>query len=327
MTNIISSFRTKKNAPKVLVSLLILALIVYFSISYYALYKIVHPKPKPLMVSPVEISQQYEDISFKSQKGNIKISGWLFRANSSDKQSFSANKPSFSSNKQSLASEKTIILVSGSDQNRIDPGYGTVNVAKDLLKKGYNVLIFDFRGRGNSDYAIHTIGYFEKYDLAAAYDYLVDRGYNPHKIGILSISLGAGATIFALPLIPDVGGVVIDSPYSDVHTLITRELPSRSGLPKQFSWGISFWAKVLYKVSFDDMVPKNVIATYPDKKFLFIYGTKDNLFPIDDTIDLLKVSPKSELWLVPEAGHVKGYQTNPQAYINKVTTYFEEQLR
>ncbi len=161
-----------------------MAHIVYFSISFYALYKIVHPKPKPLIVSPVEISQQYEDISFKSQKGNIKISGWLFRANSHDKQSFSMNKPSFSAN-------KTIILVSGSDQNRIDPGYGTVNVAKDLLKKGYNVLIFDFRGRGNSDYAIHTIGYFEKYDLAAAYDYLVDRGYNPHKIGILSISLGA----------------------------------------------------------------------------------------------------------------------------------------
>lgn len=292
---------TKKNILKAGVAFLILAIFAYLAVSFYALYKLIHPKPKPLDFNPTDISQEYDEVSFTSKSGNIKISGWFFKSNSSD---------------------RVIIFVSGSDQNRIDPGYGTGDVAKDLIKSGYNVLLFDFRGRGNSDYAIYSIGFYEKYDLASALDYLVSKGYASNKIGIISISLGAGTAILALPLIPDVGGIVVDSGYSDVYTLIARELPGRSKLPKQFSWGISFWARAFYKVKFDEMIPKDILKNFPERRFLFIHGTKDKYIPIDDSVEMFRSSPKSELWIVPEADHVKAYQTNPDEYIKKVTDYF-----
>lgn len=296
---------TRRNVLKAGIILLIIAIIAYFSISFYALYKLIHLKPKPLTVDPVTISTNYEKVNFRSKDDKANIAGWFFKADSSN---------------------KTIILVSGSDQNRIDPGFGSDKVARDLLANGFNVLMFDFRGRGESDKAVYSIGYYEKYDLVGAYDYLLNRGYKPEHTGVISISLGGGTAILALPLMSQVGGLVLDSSYSDMHTLIERELPGRSKLPKQFSWGISLWARVIYRVKFDEMVPKEVLKNYQDRHFLIIHGTTDKYVPVQDALDLEKSSPKSELWIVSEAGHVKAYEKDPKEYINRVTSYFKSEF-
>ena len=303
---IATRYFTKKNLIKALITLLVFAIAAYFIISLYALYRLVHPTPKPLNFNPAEISQNYEDVIFKSFNDNLNISGWFFKSGTND---------------------KTIILVSGSDQNRIDPGFGTGNLVKDLLKNNYNVLLFDFRGRGNSEYSIHSIGYYEKYDLAGAYEYLVNRGFDHDKIGIISISLGAGTTLLTLPLIPDVGGIVLDSGYSNIRILLERELPGRSRLPKPFYFGLSFWAKAINKIRLDDMNPAEILKNFPQKRFLMIHGNKDEDIPVSDSIELSKGSPQSELWIVPEAGHVKAYETNSEVYIEKVTNYFNEVMR
>jgi len=296
---------TRKNAIKVGVTLLIVTILVYFSISFYALYTLIHPKLKPLTVDPATISRNYEKVNFRSRDDKANIAGWFFKADSSN---------------------KTIILVSGSDQNRIDPGFGSDKVAKDLLANNFNVLMFDFRGRGESDKAVYSIGYYEKYDLAGAYDYLLGRGYTPQRIGVISISLGGGTAVLALPLMSQVGGLVLDSSYSDMHSLISRELPGRSKLPKQFSWGIGLWARIIYRVKFDEMVPKDVLKNYQDRKFLIIHGTTDKYVPVQDSLDLEKSSPKSELWIVSEAGHVKAYEKDPKEYIKRVTNYFNQEF-
>jgi len=296
---------TKKHVLKAGITLLILAIFAYFSISFYALYKLIHLRPKPLTVDPATISAKYQNINLKSRDDKVNIAGWFFKSDSS---------------------KKTIILVSGSDQNRMDPGFGSDKLAKDLLANHFNVLMFDFRGRGESDKAVYSIGYWEKYDLAGAYDYLLSHGYKPENIGVISISLGGGTAVLALPLMSQVGGLVLDSSYSDMHTLIGRELPGRSNLPKQFSWGISLWARVIYRVKFDEMVPKDTLKNFQDRKFLIIHGTSDKYVPIQDALDLSKSSPKSELWIVPGAGHVKAYQTVPEEYVRKVTSYFNQEL-
>lgn len=297
---------TIRNILKALVILLATSAVLYFGISYYSLYRLSHPKPKPLVQNPAEISTNYEDIKFQSQADNKNISGWFFKVPNS---------------------QKTIILVSGSDQNRIDNGFGTASVARDLINSGFNILVFDFRGRGKSDYGIYSIGYWEKYDLAGAYNYLVSQGYRPSSIGILAISLGAGTSVLTLPLIPEVNAVVLDSSYSDMHTLITRELPGRSGLPAYFSWGISFLARVKYGIKFNEMIPRETIKMFPQKHFLLIHGNQDKYIPLSDSVDLLNSSPGSELWVVNGAGHVKAYQTYPKEYIQKVTNYFNREFQ
>lgn len=296
---------TFKNFIKLTVVILILATTTYFGISYYSLYKLSHPKLKPLTQNPTEISTNYENINFQSAQDKKNITGWFFKKSENS---------------------KTIILVSGSDQNRIDPGFQTDKVAKDLINNGFNILMFDFRGRGDSDHAIYSIGYWEKYDLVGAYDYLISEGYQSNSIGILAISLGAGTSILSLPYLSDVNGIVLDSSYSDMHTLITRELPGRSGLPAYFSWGISFWARLINGVKFDEMVPQETLKLFPQKHFLLIHGNQDKYIPLSDSLELLASSPQSELWIANGAGHVKAYQTYPLEYIQKVTNYFNKEL-
>jgi len=95
---VIRRYFTKGNLFKILLVFLILALGTYFGISFYALYKLGHPEPKPLSFNPTDISKNFEDISFKSREDSLNITGWFF---------------------EESPNNKTIILVSGSDQNRI----------------------------------------------------------------------------------------------------------------------------------------------------------------------------------------------------------------
>jgi len=293
-----------KNAGKTFITLVILSALIYFSLSYYVLFRLTHPDPKPLNFNPNDISSSYTDITFKSRHDNLNLSGWFFNS----------------------TSNKVLILVSGSDQNRIDPGYDTGNVSKDLIARGFNILIFDFRGRGNSQEAIYSIGAHEQNDIAGAVDYLNSQGFKTNNIGIVAISLGAGTSILALPSIPEIGGIVADSSYADIKTLLARELPGRSKLPAFFTYGLGFWAKIIYEIKLDDMIPVETLKNFPQKKLLFIHGTEDEDIPLQDSLDLLKVSPKSDIWLVKDAGHVKAYKTNPAEYISKISNYFYEVL-
>ena len=120
---------------------------------------------------------------------------------------------------------------------------------------------------------------------------------------------------------------MLDSSYSDINKLVERELPGRSGLPRIFSRGISFWARVVYSIKFDEMIPKKILKNYPDKELLLIHGNNDKYIPLEDSVELQRSSPKSDLWVVAEAGHVKAYKQNPQEYISKVIQYFERNLR
>ena len=38
-------------------------------------------------------------------------------------------------------------------------------------------------------------------------------------------------------------------------------------------------------------------------------------------------NPESQLWMVPEADHVRSYVTYPEEYINRITTFFDGVLR
>ena len=59
---------------------------------------------------------------------------------------------------------------------------------------------------------------------------------------------------------------------------------------------------------------------------MIIHGTTDKYVPVQDALDLEKSSPKSELWIVSEAGHVKAYEKDPKEYIRRVTNYFNSEF-
>ncbi|MGB8263602.1 MAG: alpha/beta hydrolase, partial [Dehalococcoidales bacterium] len=82
----------------------------------------------PLKGSPASAGLAYTDVSFPSRNSNFTLEGWFIPG----------------------AGNKTIIIVHGGFQNRLDDNVDTVDLTKSLVADGYNVLLFDLRGRGES---------------------------------------------------------------------------------------------------------------------------------------------------------------------------------
>ena len=82
----------------------------------------------PLKGSPASAGLTYTDVSFPSRNSNFTLDGWFIPG----------------------TGNKTIIIVHGGFQNRLDENVDTLDLTKSLVADGYNVLLFDLRGRGES---------------------------------------------------------------------------------------------------------------------------------------------------------------------------------
>jgi pimeloyl-ACP methyl ester carboxylesterase len=70
-----------------------------------------------------------------------------------------------------------------------------IEFANTLHASGFNILMIDLRGHGESEGERVTFGKQEKWDVLGAVDWLHQRGFT--KIGVLGASLGAVSTVEA----------------------------------------------------------------------------------------------------------------------------------
>ena len=85
---------------------------------------------------------------------------------------------------------------------------------------GANILLFDFRGHGMSEYVMTTCGNAEINDLAAAVEVAVGQAETaPNQIYIHGFSMGAAVALL-LPPHPAVAGIIADSSYSRLDEMI-----------------------------------------------------------------------------------------------------------
>jgi pimeloyl-ACP methyl ester carboxylesterase len=96
--------------------------------------------------------------------------------------------------------------------------------ARAMVQAGYDVLLFDFRGCGQSGGEHQTLGNLEPRDVLGAHDYMVGRGYAASRMTFLGISDGATALLRAAPRMPDVAAIVSDSAYDRLATEARRLL-------------------------------------------------------------------------------------------------------
>jgi len=182
-------------------------LIIYFGISAYVVSMSKVPR-LPLTGSPAALSLAYEDVSFPSRIDSVTLSGWY------------------------LPGEKdfTIIMVSGGIQNRVDSRTGTLEIGRDLVERGFSVLMFDLRGRGESQGQGRLLAYDER-DIGGAVDYVMSRGYPAENIGLLGFSAGAKSSLIFTDK-DEVGAVVADSSFVHVTDDLVRKASGETGIPE-----------------------------------------------------------------------------------------------
>lgn len=292
--------------------------LMYFGFCYYVISKSIIPVRLSYESTPIEAGLKAECISFNSAWDGIPLVGWLI--------------PS--------SGNRAIVMVHGLDGNAWS-GAGPI-IAQAYVNRGFNVLVFDLRGRGKSGGNRIGFGWDERGDVRAAVDILLDRGIEPGEIGLHGTSYGAATSLLAAAEIPEVGAVIADSSFSDMRDMMDAEIEKRSGVSERISRlmlrpGIKLLARAMYSIDFDEIAPERAINKIYPRPIFLIHGEKDPEIPVSHVYRLSDASTKAttDVWILSGVGHTEGIYvwSTPQEispykeeYLKRVIEFFENNL-
>lgn len=188
--------------------------------------------------------------------------------------------------------------------------------AKILRDAGYEVLLFDYQGFGESEgfAAISSL----LTDSLAAFDYLQTRTQRPPKdIGVFGVSLGS---ILALTVAAEkqAGAVAVEDAFIPDETIdrFSRRLTADSPFAKVALHGMK--SLLLGRVD-----PLRNIARLKGPVFL-MHGVRDKLLPPSGTVRIAnKATTPRRVWLMPDTGHApESLETNDREYAAQLSSFF-----
>lgn len=286
--------------------LIVVLIVVFVGVSGYMGYSMTRQDRVPLLRNPGDVGLAFEDIVFPDKDGELILKGWFLTGNSN---------------------EQVIIMVHGNGGNRDDPTIGTLDIAKALVGHGYNVLMFDLRGCGESEGDMVSGGYHEKKDVLGAVEYVKKRGFN--NIGVMGFSLGAVSTLLAAAETEDIDAIVSDSSYADLNDIMGPEFSKRTKAPQFLLKPMLFMIKVIFGVDFSAIRPIDCVPEITPGPIFFIHGEEDDTIPVEHVDRLYQAAenPLNRLWIVPDTNHVRAYITHPEEYISRITDFFDSALK
>jgi uncharacterized protein len=280
-----------------------IVVLIYVALSTLAAYVMVRIPRLPLKDNPSSIGLSYENVSFPSRKDKLTLKGWYI-----------AGKKAF-----------TILVITGMRQNRVDYRIKSLNMAKGFVDNGFNVLLFDQRGRGESEGQGILLTHFDR-DIGGAVDYIRSRNGPNEQIGLIGLSAGAAATVI-FSSSEDVDAIVADSCFTSITKVFTQKASAMSKLPRPLvralGTGILLMARIMYGYHRTDPSEKIASVKCP---ILFIQGDKDDWVSTELAARLYKLSnnPLDEIWFVPNAGHTKTFRIDPEGYISRISAFFSK---
>jgi fermentation-respiration switch protein FrsA (DUF1100 family) len=170
-----------------------------------------------------------------------------------------------------------------------------------LVDKGFQVLLFDYRGYGHSSGAPSELGLYR--DASAAWLHLVERpdtANAPHII--FGRSLG-GAVAVDLAVRAGASGLIVESTFTSIRTLV----------------------RLIYHVPLPEMpVRYDSLSKIGQLKMplLAIHGEQDELIPFADGRALFEAAPQPKTWYpIPGAGHNDTYAVGGEAYFRQQVAF------
>jgi len=176
---------------------------------------------------------------------------------------------------------------------------------------GYSAVIYDARGLGKSSGA-SSLGYFEKYDMAAIAGWVRTRLGKDTIIGVHGESLGAVTSLEALGVDPDIAFAIPDS----CSTTMYKTFSDIMRLPAfPFFSFLNTLSRLFYKADMRKVRPIDRVAA-TDVPILFIHGTKDRPMPYTESEKLFAAAknPLSRLELFEGAWHTGAYAMGKERY-------------
>jgi hypothetical protein len=240
-------------------------------------------------------SAAYHDVTFKASDG-LDLAGWY--------------RPS--------RNGAAVLVVHGGSSDR----KGSLAHAQMLAARGYGVLVYDARGRGESDGSENNYGWDWPKDIDGALAFLAHRpDVDPARIGALGLSTGADALLEVagkrrnLPVVAD--GTAAGS-FADWQRLRGTDLGTIPG------WVMFSTMRV---TSGDPPGPplEDMVARIDSPALLISAGTD-----IEREFNQFyekSASPSVEFWNLPDAVHTHAIRSHHEAYEQRVGEFFDRALR
>ena len=246
-----------------------------------------------------------QEVHFSATDG-VRLAGWLAIASSD---------------------APTIILVHGFKGTRA----AMLPWAHFLFAAGYNVLLYDTRGCGESAGWGIGLGATEPRDVIGAARYLASRpDLHVKRFGALGVSLGAGEVLLAAARERSLVATVADSAWTDEHAQIARmgSLPlgplAIPALPYEPAL-----VDALIGASLEDTRPIDAISGIAPRAVLLIASADDanTTTPLAGTRELYATAsqPKDE-WVAPSGGHAGALFAHTAEYESRVLAFFGRYL-
>lgn len=248
-------------------------------------------------LTPWELRIPYEEVSFQTEDG-LRLCGWWL---------------------PNPEAKRSVITLAGYNSAR----HHTLGISSELWRRGANVLLFDNRGRGDSEGDSISLGHHERLDARAAVEYTLGRAPGL-PLGVFGFSMGGSVALMVAADDRRIGAVVADSPFASQRNLIMQHLENYTGPLAQAAYELAH-RFVHYDIR--EVEPVGDVTRISPRPILLIHGEEDSITSPEDSRILYEAAgePK-ELWLVPGAGHIEPYFMDREAYCDRVGGFFEKRL-
>ena len=269
---------------RMLLNLLIMLAVAYLGVVllvYFGQSRLVYFPEKPLSLTPGAIGLDYTSVNITTRDGET-LHGWWM----------------------SVPNAKGTVLFFHGNAGNISH---RINYLAMFKRLGYNTLLFDYRGYGQSSGVPSESGTY--LDAQAAWRYLTEiRGIAPARIVVFGESLG-GAVAAWLAAQEKPGLLALASTFTSVPDLAAKLYP---------------FLPVRWISRFDYDTRKSLQSvTCP----VFIaHSPQDEIIPFEHGQQLFQAAPEPKQFLTLEGGHNIGFIFMQPAWIKSLGAFMDENL-
>jgi len=264
-----------------IVIIIVVAYVVFTSFLFVSQAHYVYYPERVLSSSPSSIGLDFESVSFETTD-RVKLSGWFIPSDSA----------------------RGVILFCHGNAGNIGHRLESIQIFHRL---GLDILIFDYRGYGQSEGTPSEQGTYE--DASAAWRYLVEeRQVNPIEIIVFGRSLG-GAVASWLAQSQSPGALILESTFTslpDIAASLYPYLPVR--LLLRFKYNT---AEYLGKVNC---------------AVLIVHSRDDEIMPFSHGRRLFEMASEPKKFLEISGTHNEGFITSGKDYEKGLNAFISEHI-